>query len=212
MMMMKSTATSRHQPITPSCDGFSSFKRLMEDSREMSRRSFLAITGWVGFSVASAIALYQSLKFRLPERDLRGPAGFKADAPTTYAVGSTTVLIDKRVVINHDPNGFYAISLICTHLAAPPATSTTSQRPGQCRHLDLQGSRYRPGGDQANPALPGFKCPCHGSRYFRDAINFFGPAPRPMDRVHVEVAPDGKTLDRPLRYRRSRVPPESLIS
>ena len=44
----------------------------------------------------------------------------------------------------------------------------------------------------ANPALVGFKCPCHGSRYFRDAVNFFGPAPRPMDRIHVEVAPDGK--------------------
>ena len=47
---------------------------------------------------------------------------------------------------------------------------------------------------KANPALPGFKCPCHGSRYFRDAVNFFGPAPRPMDRVHLEVAPDGKLL------------------
>jgi cytochrome b6-f complex iron-sulfur subunit len=40
--------------------------------------------------------------------------------------------------------------------------------------------------------LQGFKCPCHGSRYFRDAINFFGPAPRPMDRILVEKAPDGR--------------------
>ena len=92
----------------------------MEDSREMSRRSFLAITGWVGFSVASAIALYQSLKFVYPNATYEDPPAFKADAPTTYAVGSTTVLIDKRVVINHDPNGFYAISLICTHLGCTP--------------------------------------------------------------------------------------------
>src|SRR2546430_6460868 len=91
-----------------------SFRRLMGDSRQMSRRSFLAIPGWVGFSVASAIALYQSLKFVYPNATYEDPPAFKADPPTTYAVGSTTVLIDKRVVINHDPNGFYAISLICT--------------------------------------------------------------------------------------------------
>jgi len=47
---------------------------------------------------------------------------------------------------------------------------------------------------KADPALPGFKCPCHGSRYFRDAINFFGPAPRPMDRVSVELGRDGRLL------------------
>src|SRR5437016_13184530 len=97
-----------------------SFRRLMEDSREMSRRSFLAITGWVGFSVASAIALYQSLKFIYPNATYEDPLAFKADPPTTYAVGSPTVLIDKRVVTNHDPNGFYAISFLCTRLACTP--------------------------------------------------------------------------------------------
>ena len=51
----------------------------MEDSREMSRRSFLAITGWVGFSVASAIALYQSLKFIYPNATYEDPPAFKAD-------------------------------------------------------------------------------------------------------------------------------------
>src|SRR3981081_3613620 len=97
-----------------------SFKRLLEDSREMARRSFLAIAGWVGFTGASAIALYQSLKFVFPNATYEDPPAFKADAPSTYGVGSTTVLIDKRVVINHDPNGFYAISLICTHLGCTP--------------------------------------------------------------------------------------------
>src|SRR5438552_15960678 len=39
------------------------FKRFMEDSREISRRSFLAIVGWAGFTIASLIALFQSVKF-----------------------------------------------------------------------------------------------------------------------------------------------------
>ena len=47
---------------------------------------------------------------------------------------------------------------------------------------------------RASPALPGFKCPCHGSRYFRDSVNFYGPAPRPMDHIAVELAPDGRIL------------------
>src|SRR5438105_15248299 len=170
-----------------------SFRRLMEDSREMSRRSFLAITGWVGFSVASAIALYQSLKFIYPNATYEDPPAFKADAPTVYAVGSTTVLIDKRVVINHDPNGFYAISLICTHLGCTPRyfNDVTSDLVAK----GISGIKDPDTGlaaTPANPALVGFKCPCHGSRYFRDAVNFFGPAPRPMDRVHVELAKDGK--------------------
>src|ERR1700716_2203642 len=172
-----------------------SFKRLVEDSREMSRRSFLAIAGWVGFTAASGIALYQSLKFMYPNPPSEAPPAFKADPPGTYAVGSTTVLIDKRVVINHDPNGFYAISLICTHLGCTPRyfQDVTSDLVDAGTSISKDPDTGQQA-TKADPALPGFKCPCHGSRYFRYAINFFGPAPRPMDRVPLEVAPDGKLL------------------
>ena len=36
-----------------------------------------------------------------------------------------------------------------------------------------------------------FKCPCHGSGYDSEGINFEGPAPRPMDRAHVELDAEG---------------------
>ena len=171
----------------------------MEDSREISRRSFLAIAGWVGFTVASLIALYQSLKFVFPNATYEDPPAFKPDSagappfPSDYAVGSTTVIIPKRVVINRDPDGFYAISLICTHLGCTPryfpdATSDLVDAGTAIARDPDTGQQAT----KANPVLPGFKCPCHGSRYFRDAVNFFGPAPRPMDRVHIEVAKDGK--------------------
>jgi len=39
-----------------------------------------------------------------------------------------------------------------------------------------------------------FKCPCHGSGYDSEGVNFEGPAPRPMDRAHVELAPDGQII------------------
>jgi Rieske Fe-S protein len=85
--------------------------------------------------------------------------------------------------------------LICTHLGCTPRffSDVTSDLVTQ----GISGIRdpdTRQVANRANPILPGFKCPCHGSRYFRDAINFFGPAPRPMDRVSVELGRDGRLL------------------
>ncbi len=39
-----------------------------------------------------------------------------------------------------------------------------------------------------------FKCPCHGSGYDSEGLNFEGPAPRPMDRAKVEISPGGEIL------------------
>src|SRR5579872_2079709 len=44
------------------------------------------------------------------------------------------------------------------------------------------------------PSENKFKCPCHGSGYDNEGINFEGPAPRPMDRAKVDIAPDGQIL------------------
>jgi cytochrome b6-f complex iron-sulfur subunit len=170
-------------------------ERWLHDTRELSRRSFLAMLGWGAFLLASLVSLLQSVRYLFPNAAYEAPSAFKAGPPSEYAVGSTTVIIDKRVVINRDLNGFYAFNLICTHLGCTPRwfTDVTSD-------LVAKGitSIKDPGTGEAasarNPALSGFKCPCHGSRYFRDSINFFGPAPRPMDHIYIERAPDGKLL------------------
>jgi len=44
------------------------------------------------------------------------------------------------------------------------------------------------------PAENKFKCPCHGSGYTAEGINFEGPAPRPMDRAHVELNAQGQII------------------
>jgi len=36
-----------------------------------------------------------------------------------------------------------------------------------------------------------FRCPCHGSRYLRDGVRFYGPAPRPLENFQISLAPDG---------------------
>jgi cytochrome b6-f complex iron-sulfur subunit len=69
-------------------------------------------------------------------------------------------------IVNLQPseNKLVAISTICTHLGCIPA--------------------WLPG-DQK------YKCPCHGSGYYKDGINFEGPTPRPLERFAVSVDPDG---------------------
>ena len=163
-------------------------RRLLEDTREISRRSFLALVGWAAFALASFVALFQSLRFVFPNATYEDPSVFKAGPPSEYAVGSTTVFIDKRAVINRDADGFYAFNLICTHLGCTPLyfPDVTSDL--------IAGGIGGLRASRRSPALPGFKCPCHGSRYYRDSVNFYGPAPRPMDHIRIVVAPDKRLL------------------
>jgi cytochrome b6-f complex iron-sulfur subunit len=32
-----------------------------------------------------------------------------------------------------------------------------------------------------------FKCPCHGSEFHSNGVEFAGPAPRPLDRHHIAM-------------------------
>ena len=36
-----------------------------------------------------------------------------------------------------------------------------------------------------------FKCPCHGSGYYMNGINFEGPAPRPLERYKIGINAEG---------------------
>jgi hypothetical protein len=61
--------------------------RWLHDTPELSRRSFLAMLGWGAFVFAGLVAAFLNA----------APSAFKAGPPSEYAVGSTTVLTDKRV-------------------------------------------------------------------------------------------------------------------
>jgi cytochrome b6-f complex iron-sulfur subunit len=137
------------------------------EMKNFSRRGFFTLVGLLTFTVANLVALVLSLRFIVPNVTYDEPLLFNAGPPADYPVGSTTVRSDKRVALNRDADGFYAISLICTHLGCTPRWFQSDNM---------------------------FRCPCHGSRYLRNGVRFFGPAPRPMDTVKVELAADGTLL------------------
>lgn len=137
----------------------------MEELKAFSRRGFFTLVGLVGLAVATLAATILSLRFVIPNVTYDESLLFKAGSPQDYPVGSTTIFSDKRIALNRDIDGFYAVSLICTHLGCTPRWFQNDSM---------------------------FRCPCHGSRYLRDGVRFYGPAPRPMDVVQVGVGPDGQ--------------------
>jgi cytochrome b6-f complex iron-sulfur subunit len=77
-----------------------------------------------------------------------------ADVPP----GGALVFRAERLVLMKDGTGFYALSLICTHLGC---TVTVTE--------------------------DALSCPCHGSRFDRQGRVLTGPANRSLTRMQVEV-------------------------
>jgi cytochrome b6-f complex iron-sulfur subunit len=108
------------------------------------------------------------LRFFLPRTLFEPPTIFKIGYPSDYSLGVDTKWQQKyRIWVDRTPDRLFVIFARCTHLGCTP---------------DWKASENK------------FKCPCHGSGYDSEGINFEGPAPRPMDRAHVELAPDGQII------------------
>jgi cytochrome b6-f complex iron-sulfur subunit len=143
----------------------------------MTRRNFLSRAGWVAFFSFVGTMLLGSLRFMFPRVLFEPSTVFKAGFPGDYPVGtvSTKWVKDYRTWIVRTDKGFYAIFAQCTHLGCTP------------RWLEAEGK---------------FKCPCHGSGFTMEAVNFEGPAPRPLERVQIALAEDGQLLiDTSIRFR-----------
>jgi cytochrome b6-f complex iron-sulfur subunit len=133
----------------------------------MSRRGFFswAAVAWVGFTVAIGGCVSAMTRFMFPNVLFEPPTTFKGGKPADYPPGVVdTSLVDQYGVwIVHDGGRIFALIAICTHLGCPPAWL---------------------------PAQNKFKCPCHGSGYYKNGVNFEGPTPRPLERAKIFVSPD----------------------
>ena len=119
----------------------------------------------VAFLGAWLIAFF---RFFLPRTLFEPTTVFKIGAPSDYALGIDEKWLQKfRIWVDRRPDRLFVIYARCTHLGCTP---------------------------DWKPAEHKFKCPCHGSGYDDEGVNFEGPAPRPMDRAHIEIAPDGQIL------------------
>ncbi|HEV7466349.1 MAG TPA: Rieske 2Fe-2S domain-containing protein [Candidatus Dormibacteraeota bacterium] len=159
---------------------------------DISRRQFLLFMGILAALAASLFGGIKTLGFLFPNANLEEPLAFTVDViPDAITVGNPLQITEKRVSIIRDDSGYYAVYLVCTHLGCTPnyVTNVTSGTGVADDVAKLRGAR------QAAEQIPnGWACPCHGSRYYIDSTNFYGPAPRPMDWVDVQYSPSGKLV------------------
>jgi cytochrome b6-f complex iron-sulfur subunit len=112
------------------------------------------------------VNLLMFLRFFFPRALYEPKTRFRIGYPSDFGFGVDTKFQNAhRIWVVRNTEGIFVIIAICTHLGCTP---------------DWKPSENK------------FKCPCHGSGYDPEGINFEGPAPRPMDRAHVELTPDGQ--------------------
>jgi len=159
---------------------------------DVTRRRFLGSLGVVAMSAAALFGGVKTLGFLFPSAPVEEPRLFKVDVdPALITIGNPLQITSKRVSIVRDAGGLYAVQLICTHLGCTPNYVTNVTNGTGVADVVAAARGRRSGADAIGN---GWACPCHGSRYFIDSTNFYGPAPRPMDWVDLQLAPDGKLL------------------
>lgn len=109
------------------------------------------------------------LRSAFPRALFLPPATFNAGLPSEYALNDVSEKYkqDERVWIIREEEGIYVLFAKCTHLGCTPRWLAAEDK---------------------------FKCPCHGSGFYRSGMNFEGPAPRPLDRFAVSLNENGQLV------------------
>ncbi len=127
--------------------------------------------GFLSFGATMGLWTLGTARFMFPNILTEPPSKFKVGFPSNFAPGQVEtrfVALYGVWVVNGEYNGLrqiYALKTVCTHLGCTPNW--------------LEGEQK-------------FKCPCHGSGFYKDGINFEGPAPRPLERYAIRLADDGQ--------------------
>lgn len=121
---------------------------------------------WSAITASLIVYFLMFLRFFLPRSILEPSSTFRIGSPSDYALGVDTKWQQQyRIWVTKTSDRLFVIYARCTHLGCTP---------------DWKASENK------------FKCPCHGSGYDSEGVNFEGPAPRPMDRAHVELDAEGQ--------------------
>jgi nitrite reductase/ring-hydroxylating ferredoxin subunit len=135
---------------------------------EVTRRRALAAIGGGALAVAGLGTLITGVRYMRPNVLFEPATRFALGRADDVPVGGVLDLPKRKLFLVRAESGFYAMSSVCTHLGC------------MVRH------QKDPGASEA------FFCPCHGSRFDVEGEVLGGPAPRPLDRVRLEI--DGGKL------------------
>jgi len=127
--------------------------------------------GFTALGAAAGLWTAGTARFMMPNVITEPPKRFKIGPLGDYPPGHVETKYKQKYgvwVVNGQYGGqqqIFALSTVCTHLGCITLWQEDRQR---------------------------FKCPCHGSGFHLDGINFEGPAPRPLERFAIRIAEDGQ--------------------
>ena len=108
------------------------------------------------------------LRFFFPRTIFEPRTVFRIGAPGDFGIGvDTKFQKTRRIWVVRTTDRLFVIFARCTHLGCTPDWKQGEQK---------------------------FKCPCHGSGFDPEGINYEGPAPRPLDRATVSLDPEGRIV------------------
>ena len=130
---------------------------------------------WTGIWGYLGVNLLMFLRYFFPRALFEPPTVFNAGYVADYSLGvDQRFLQSERCWVVREPGRLFVIFAQCTHLGCTP---------------------------DWEPSQNIFHCPCHGSEYDSEGVNFAGPAPRPMDRCHIVLDPSNQiVVDSSQRY------------
>ena len=119
-----------------------------------------AFVGWNAFAAAGGLGTLGLVRFLFPNVNFDPPQQFQTKEKSAFSAETVdeTWKESDAVWMVSTAGKLMAISTICTHLGCTPNW--------------LVGDKK-------------FKCPCHGSGYYINGVNFEGPTPRPLERYRV---------------------------
>ena len=124
---------------------------------------------WIGVSAFLGAALLMFARFFFPRVLFRAQSALSHWRAFGVRDSVWTNASASRTAswVVREPDRLFVILAKCTHLGCTPNWIESENK---------------------------FKCPCHGSGYDMEGRNFEGPAPRPLDRAHVELDAEGQVL------------------
>jgi cytochrome b6-f complex iron-sulfur subunit len=138
-----------------------------QNAEELGRRQFFVKAGMTSIMIAAAGTGVFAYQFLSPNVLYEPSPVVNAGKPDRYPPDSVTLDPETAIYVVHDPEGYFALSAICTHLGCLTAFKTE---------------------------LGIIACPCHGSKFNREGVKIAGPAPRPLPWLRMWLNDDGELM------------------
>ncbi len=138
-----------------------------EQAAGLNRRQFFVKVGTISIAMAAVGTAAFGYQYLSPNVLYEPSPVVNAGKPEAYPVDSVTLDPVSRIYVVHDPQGFFALSAICTHLGCLTAFKQETGR---------------------------IECPCHGSKFRPDGTKIEGPAPEPLPMLRTWLSEDGELM------------------